>query len=320
MISVENLVKCFGPRHAVDGVSFAVDRGVVLGFLGPNGAGKSTTMRVITGYLTPTSGRVQVSGFDVAKDPVSARRHIGYLPENAPLYADMTVEGFLRFIAEMRGFSGAEREGRVDAALEKCLLTSVRRQTVDTLSKGYRQRTCFAQAILHDPPVLILDEPTEGLDPNQKHVVREMIRNMGRDKVIILSTHILEEVEAICSRVVIISRGKIVADSTPAELRRRSKTYQAVTLKLVAPAGEARAAFAGLGDVREVVVADAGGGSQSVRLFPRDGQPVTASALDLARSRQWLVMDVQTDDGRLDDVFRTLTTTDDVGRAAGKEA
>jgi ABC-2 type transport system ATP-binding protein len=320
MISVEQLVKCFGHRRAVDGVSFSVDRGVVLGFLGPNGAGKSTTMRVITGYLPPTSGRVEVHGFDVARDPVAARRHIGYLPENAPLYADMTVEGFLRFVAEMRGFAGAERERRVDAALDKCLLTPVRRQTVDTLSKGYRQRTCFAQAILHDPPILILDEPTEGLDPNQKHVVREMIRNMGRDKVIILSTHILEEVEAICSRVVIISAGRIVADSTPAELKRRSRFYQSVTLRLVAPADEALGAIRALGDVRDVEIADAGGGAQTVRVHPRNGQPVAAAVLDLARARQWLVTDVQTDDGRLDDVFRSLTTTDDVGRTAGKEA
>ena len=221
MISVKNLTKSFGARQAVKGVSFEVNRGDVLGFLGPNGAGKTTTMRMITGYLAPTSGTAVVNGFDIAEKPLEARRSIGYLPENAPSYHDMTVAAFLAFAAEMRGFSGAERDRRADAAMEKCLLQGVRNQTIETLSKGYRQRTCLAQAILHDPPILIMDEPTEGLDPNQKHVVRSMIKDMARDKVIVFSTHILEEVEAICSRAIIISNGTLVADSTPAELRRQ---------------------------------------------------------------------------------------------------
>jgi len=221
MISVRNLSKNFGARTAVRGVSFEVKPGDVLGFLGPNGAGKTTTMRMITGYLAPTSGSASVQGFDVATHPVEARRCLGYLPENAPSYGDMTVQEFLRFVAEMRGFQGAERTRRVESALEQCILTHVRSQTIETLSKGYRQRTCFAQAILHDPPVLILDEPTEGLDPNQKHVVRTMIKNMARQKVVVFSTHILEEVEAICSRAIIISGGQLVADSTPAELRKQ---------------------------------------------------------------------------------------------------
>ncbi len=222
MIQVDHLVKEFGMRRAVDDVSFSVEQGTVLGFLGPNGAGKSTTMRMITGYLTPTSGRALVCDTDVSQQPVEARRRLGYLPENAPMYQEMAVEEFLGFIAEVRGFRGAEKRRRIDNVLERTLLGNVRKQTIETLSKGYRQRTAFAQAILHDPPVLILDEPTEGLDPNQKHVVRKMIREMAKEKVVLLSTHVLEEVEAICSRVIIISGGRLVADSTPAELMGRS--------------------------------------------------------------------------------------------------
>ncbi len=221
MIKVHQLVKRFGAREAVRGVSFEVQPGEVLGFLGPNGAGKTTTMRMITGFLAPTSGTAWVHGFDVSENPVAARAKLGYLPENAPSYGDMTVEEFLRFIAAMRGFSGAAARKRVDETIDRCILASVRRQPIETLSKGYRQRTCFAQAILHDPPCLILDEPTEGLDPNQKFVVRNMIREMARSKVVIFSTHILEEVEAICTRAIIISGGAIVADSTPAELRKQ---------------------------------------------------------------------------------------------------
>ena len=218
MLSVRNLVKEFGARHAVDNVSFEVQKGTVLGFLGPNGAGKSTTMRMITGFLPPTSGTAVIAGHDILENPIEARRNLGYLPENAPSYGDMTVEEFLAFIAAMRDFSGAEKARRVDAAIEKCFLGGVRHQTIETLSKGYRQRTCFAQSILHDPPVLILDEPTDGLDPNQKHIVREMIRAMAPEKAIIMSTHVLEEVDAICSRVLIINQGKVVADSTPKDL------------------------------------------------------------------------------------------------------
>ncbi len=221
MITVTSLTKTFGGRTAVKDVSFDVRPGDVLGFLGPNGAGKTTTMRMITGYLPPTSGTASIQGFNVAENPVAARRAIGYLPENAPSYGDMTVGEFLHFAAEMRGFKGAERTRRVNGVLERCILTKVRNQAIDTLSKGYRQRTCFAQAILHDPPVLILDEPTEGLDPNQKFVVRQMIKEMAQQKTVIFSTHILEEVEAICTRAIIISGGRLVADSTPAELRKQ---------------------------------------------------------------------------------------------------
>jgi len=221
MLTVNNLTKDFGPIKAVKGVSFTVEKGEVLGFLGPNGAGKSTTMRMITGFIPPTSGTAVICGHDIITDPVAAKRCIGYLPENAPSYHTMNVTDFLMFIGRVRGFEGAELEKKVGAAIEKSRLESVRRQTIETLSKGYRQRTCFAQAILHDPQVLIMDEPTDGLDPNQKFVVRQMIKEMSADKAIIVSTHILEEVDAVCSRAIIIADGEVVANGTPAELRAR---------------------------------------------------------------------------------------------------
>ena len=220
MIRIENLVKAFGAKRAVDGVSFAVERGEVLGFLGPNGAGKSTTMRMITGFIPPTSGKVTVGGHDVAEAPLEAKRLIGYLPEAAPSYPDMTVQGFLSFAAEMRGLDGAARRKAVGGAVERCFLSSVLHQSIDTLSKGYKHRTCLAQALIHDPDVLILDEPTDGLDPNQKYEMRNLIRELGKSKAIIFSTHILEEVDAACTRAIIIDRGRIVASGTPDELGR----------------------------------------------------------------------------------------------------
>src|SRR6185295_7057750 len=232
MIKVENLTKLFGTKRAVDGISFSVERGEVLGCLGPNGAGKSTTMRMITGFIPPTSGRASVGGFDIVEDPIPAKRLIGYLPENAPAYTDMTVSGFLNFAAELRGFRGDARKKAVARAVEMCFLESVLHQSVETLSKGYRHRTCFAQSIIHDPDVLVLDEPTDGLDPNQKHEVRSIIRRMGEKKAIIFSTHILEEVDAACTRAIIIDRGKIVANGTPAQLRQKSEWAGAVTLRV----------------------------------------------------------------------------------------
>jgi len=234
MLNVSNLKKSFGPFQAVKGVSFTVEKGEVLGFLGPNGAGKSTTMRMLTGFLPPTAGTASICGFDILENPVEAKRCIGYLPENAPSYHTMTVTEFLAFIAEVRGFRGKQAREKVDAAIEKSRLTTVAHQTIETLSKGYRQRTCFAQAILHDPMVQVLDEPTDGLDPNQKFVVREMIKEMSADKAIIVSTHILEEVDAVCTRAIIIARGQIVANGTPAELRAKD------------PAGKLENVFRGL--------------------------------------------------------------------------
>lgn len=219
MLEVKNLKKRFGSFEAVKGISFSAGKGEVLGFLGPNGAGKSTTMRMITGFLPPTDGTAVVCGHDVAREPVEAKKNIGYLPESAPSYRAMTVADYLRFVAEIRGYRGSEAGDRVAAAIEKARLGSVARKTIETLSKGYRQRTCFAQAILHDPPVLVMDEPTDGLDPNQKFTVREMIREMSAEKTIVVSTHILEEVDAVCTRAIVIADGEIRADGTPAQLR-----------------------------------------------------------------------------------------------------
>src|SRR5215469_11499292 len=224
MIRVDNLSKSFGPKRAVDGVSFEVAKGEVLGFLGPNGAGKSTTMRMITGFIPPTSGGVSVCGLDVQTNPIEVKRRIGYLPEAAPSYTDMSVMSFLRFAADMRGLAGEARRAAVRRVVELCHLENVLGQTIDTLSKGFRHRTCLAQALIHDPEVLILDEPTDGLDPNQKHEVRTLIRGMGESKAIVFSTHILEEVEAACTRAIIIDRGRIVADGAPRELASRAST------------------------------------------------------------------------------------------------
>ena len=221
MIEVKGLVKDFGSKRAVDGISFTVRRGDILGFLGPNGAGKSTTMKMITGYLRADAGSASVDGIDVAVDPVAVKRRLGYLPENAPAYPEMTAEEFLGFIAEVRGYRGAERRARIERAVGLTHLQPVRKQSLETLSKGYKQRVGFAQALLHDPPTLVLDEPTDGLDPNQKNEVRSLIKHMASEKAVILSTHILEEVEAICNRVIIISRCRVVVDETPAQLQAR---------------------------------------------------------------------------------------------------
>src|SRR5438270_5240180 len=232
MIKIERLVKAFGPKRVVDDISFTVERGEVLGFLGPNGAGKSTTMRMVTGFIPPSAGTVRIGEFDMIEQPIPAKRLVGYLPENAPAYTDMTVYGFLNFAAELRGLRGEEKKKAIHRVVEMCFLETVQYQSVDTLSKGYRHRTCFAQSIIHDPEVLVLDEPTDGLDPNQKHEVRGLIRRMGEKKAIVFSTHILEEVEAACTRAIIIDRGQIVANGTPVELKQRPDVAGAVTLRV----------------------------------------------------------------------------------------
>ncbi len=305
MINVHGLVKDFGHRRAVDDVSFEVEKGTVLGFLGPNGAGKTTTIRMVAGFLPPTKGSVHVKGIDVEKDPVAAQKNIGYMPETTPLYEDMTVSGFLRFIAEVRGFSGSERTRRVDHALDRCSLLPVEHQGIDTLSKGYRQRTCLAQALLHDPDILLLDEPTEGLDPNQKQVVRDMIREMAAERVVMLSTHVLEEVEAICTRAMIISDGKVVADDTPAALKARSLQYNAVTLS--ADGKDISQTLDKLPSIKEVRLLEGG----KVIAFPKAGKSIASDVLAAAQKNHWAVSDIKVDEGRLDDVFRELTTTED---------
>jgi ABC-2 type transport system ATP-binding protein len=224
MLEVTDLHKSFGPIKAVQGVSFKAGKGEVLGFLGPNGAGKTTSIRMITGFLPPTSGTAVVCGHDITQEPVEAKKQIGYLPENAPAYDSMTVTSFLQFVGRIRGLTGQKMKDSLDSVIHQCRLEQVARQSIGTLSKGYRQRACLAQAILHNPPVLIMDEPTDGLDPNQKHVVREMIKTMSTEKTIIVSTHILEEVDAVCTRAIIINNGQIVANGTPKELKARSKS------------------------------------------------------------------------------------------------
>lgn len=314
MIKVKNLTKAFGPKLAVNNVSFSVERGEVLGFLGPNGAGKSTSMRMITGFIPPTSGSVAIGGFDVVENPIRAKRLIGYLPENAPAYTDMTVYGFLNFAAELRGLKGDARKQAVHRAVEMCFLESVLHQSIDTLSKGFRHRTCFAQSIIHDPDVLILDEPTDGLDPNQKHEVRSLIKRMGERKAIVFSTHILEEVEAACTRAIIIDRGQIVANGTPLELKRRSNISGAVRLRVVGvPTVAVTQRLSLLPTVRKSTVLGEDGDASAVRVFP---QPNCHNG-DLARSisevvlkEGWKIEELHTEEGRLDEVFRSITLSD----------
>ena len=310
MIKVDNLTKHFGPKKAVDGISFAVERGEVLGFLGPNGAGKSTTMRMITGFIPPTSGKVSVGGFDLQEHPIGAKKLMGYLPENAPAYTDMTVSGFLSFAAEVRGLRGEAKTKALNRVVELCFLQSVLHQNVDTLSKGYRHRTCFAQSIIHDPEVLILDEPTDGLDPNQKHEIRQLIRRMGETKAIIFSTHILEEVDAVCSRALIIDRGQIVANGTPAELRRKSKWAGAVTLRVIGQ--DAATVQSRLKQITAAqnVTAETQGSRVVATVFPRSAGAGDLTREVIAATGSWQVEELRTEEGRLDEVFRSITLSD----------
>jgi len=316
MIKVENLVKTFGPKRAVDGVSFSVERGEVLGFLGPNGAGKSTSMRMITGFIPPTEGSVFVGGFSMVENPIPAKRLIGYLPENAPAYADMTVAGFLGFCAELRGLRKDAKTKAVNRAVEMCFLESVLHQSIDTLSKGYRHRTCFAQSIIHDPEILILDEPTDGLDPNQKHEVRNLIRRMGEKKAIIFSTHILEEVEAVCSRAIIIDRGKIVANGTPQELKQRSDLSGAVSLRVRGvPSESIKQRLGQIPNVRKAAIIKEEATYVWARVYPgqapRNGELARAVA-ETTVKEGWKIEELHTEEGRLDEVFRSITLPDTV--------
>lgn len=314
MIRVENLSKSFGPKLAVNKISFKVERGEVLGFLGPNGAGKSTTMRMITGFIPPSEGKVSVGGFDIVEKPIEAKRLIGYLPENAPSYADMTVSGFLHFTAEIRGLRGDAKKRAVNRVVEMCFLENVLHQSVETLSKGYRHRTCFAQSIIHDPDVLILDEPTDGLDPNQKHEVRTLIRRMGEKKAIIFSTHILEEVEAVCSRAIIIDRGQIVANGTPQELKQRSDLSGAISIRVSGVDGESvKQKLQQLAQAKKAVILKEGSQKVSARVFPKaetvNGE-LARSVAELAAKENWRLEELHTEEGRLDEVFRNITMPD----------
>jgi ABC-2 type transport system ATP-binding protein len=306
MIKTEHLSKRYDSLVAVDDVSFQVAPGEVLGFLGPNGAGKTTTMRMLAGFITPTAGKASICGHDIATEPMAAKASLGYLPEGAPSYGEMSVRSFLGFIADLRHLQGDQRRKRMDYVIGRLQLERVLEQTIETLSKGFRRRVGLAQAIIHDPPVLILDEPTDGLDPNQKHEVRSLINEMARDKIIVISTHILEEVDAVCSRAIIIARGRIVADDTPQGLEAKSRYYNAVTLQLekADQLEAARAAVAALPSVAEVEVS-----VRDARLtaLPRPGATILPTVSELATRNGLKLKELHLESGRLDEVFRTIT-------------
>ncbi len=317
MISIKNLRKEFGPFVAVENVSFNVGAGEVLGFLGPNGAGKSTTMKMAAGFLSPTAGTASICGHDIQKDGLNAKRKLGYLPEGAPAYPDMTPLGFLKFIAEVRGLRGGDARSRIEEAVAKTSLESHLLQPIETLSKGFKRRVGLAQAILHDPPVLIMDEPTDGLDPNQKFEVRNLIKEMSKDKAIILSTHILEEVEAVCTRSIIIAAGKIIADGTPQELQAKSPRHNTILLRLGgADDSIVRKKLEQQPWVKKVDMEKSEGDSKDYRLYPMNGASILQETSSLAREQQWKVDVIREDLGRLDDVFRDLTqeATEKAGR------
>lgn len=311
MIEIENLTKRYGNLTAVDDLSFRAEPGQLLGFLGPNGAGKSTTMKIIAGFLAPTAGTARVCGFDVEADPIEAKRRMGYLPEGAPSYGEMTVGQFLAFIADVRDLRGARRQNRIDLLVERLSLGRVWHQSIETLSKGFRRRVGLAQALLHDPEVLILDEPTDGLDPNQKHEVRSLIRDIAADKTVIISTHILEEVDALCQRAIIIARGRLLADATPAELEARSRFHNAVRVALA----ELDAAVEAIGRLPEVASVEVERDAGRLVALPRAGKAPFLAIAELLREQGWAVDELSVEKGRLDEVFRQITTSGEVGVA-----
>ena len=310
MVQCENLTKRFGQLSAVSGISFSVDPGSVVGFLGPNGSGKTTTMRMIAGFLPPSDGRAIVCGFDVANFPIEVKKRIGYLPEGAPLYEDMTPLSFLKFVAEVRGYSGSARDKAIAESVEKLRLQEVLYQPIGTLSKGFKRRVAVAQAVLHDPEVLILDEPTDGLDPNQKHEVRQQMRQLAEDlsRAIIISTHILEEADAVCTRAIIISRGRIVADESLEELVSRSRYHNAVSLRVGNDdVDKVRAELAGVSDVSSVDFVDRSLPVAHLMVMPRNGKSILAEVSTRVRNGKIPIEEIRAERGHLDDVFRQLT-------------
>ncbi|MDH5328081.1 MAG: ABC transporter ATP-binding protein [Gammaproteobacteria bacterium] len=310
MIDVQNLRKTFGSFVAVSNISFQLKRGEVLGFLGPNGAGKSTAMKMITGFLTPTDGQVSICGHDVTDEPIKVKAALGYLPEGAPTYGDMTPNSFLEFIAEIRGYKGEEKQKRVQQAVATTNLESVLHKPIETLSKGFKRRVGLAQAILHDPDVLILDEPTDGLDPNQKHEVRALLQSMAKDKAIIISTHILEEVEAVCTRAMIISRGELLFDGTPQELEAQSKVRNAVSLVL--ESGDTKEVSRKLEQLNQVASVQTQKRDDTVKytIIPKDGKSIVKDLAHLCRSENWTVDEMHVEPVKLDEVFRSITTSE----------
>lgn len=317
LVEIDHLSKAFGAFQAVDDINLSVSKGEVLGFLGPNGAGKTTTMRMVAGFLTPTKGTARVCGHDVVMQSTEAKKVVGYMPEGSPSYDDMTVGAFLKFIAEMRGLSGAARDERVAKVAARVDLSDVLGKPIDILSKGYRRRVGLAQAILHDPPVLLLDEPTDGLDPNQKHQVRTLIAEMAAEKAIIISTHILEEVEAVCSRAVIIGNGKVLADGTAGDLLQRLPDHRAVCVVLpAAAAADAAAHFRAHPLVAGVFETPAQSGSAKLRLTPKDGAVLIEEIAASVRAKNIPAIEIYQDGGTLDDAFRLITTGDAAQAAA----
>ena len=311
LIKTDWLTKRFGDIAAVDGISLSVKKGEVLGFLGPNGAGKSTTMKIITGFLEPDSGAVTINGISMAGQPLAAKAKIGYLPEGAPAYSDMTPQTFLQFIAEIRGFDGATRDLKVQQAVHKTGLDTVLHQSIETLSKGYKRRVGLAQAILHDPDVLILDEPTDGLDPNQKHQVRTLIAEMAAEKAIVVSTHILEEVEAVCTRAVVIDKGRIVADGTAEDLMRRMPYHNAVALRVQQDEADGlKTALQELDSIASVEEIERANGHVRLRALPKAETSVAGEIAALVRDKSIAVDELLVERGKLDDVFRQITTSD----------
>ena len=306
MIEIDSLTKHYGHHTVVDNLSFRCEPGEVLGFLGPNGAGKSTTMKMITGFVAPSAGRVSVCGHDIEDDALAARRRIGYLPEGAPCYPEMTPATFLNFVANLRELSGSKRSERLDDVIGKLHLGPVLNQTIDTLSKGFKRRVGLAQAILHDPDVLILDEPTDGLDPNQKHEVRNLIRSMAKNKLIVISTHVLEEVDAVCSRAIIIAKGKILADDSPQQLAAGSRYHNAVRIGLADSDNfdEVRAA---VGRLSSVETTESDRDHNTITAIAASGKEPWRDVSDLVTEKDWIVASVQLEAGRLDEVFRQIT-------------
>jgi ABC-2 type transport system ATP-binding protein len=314
MIDIKNLTKRYGEFLAVDDLSFSVTPGEVLGFLGPNGAGKSTTMKMIAGFLSPTSGKVSVAGFDIEDEPMKAKQALGYLPEGAPAYGEMTPNRFLNFIGDLRQMDAASKRQRIGTVIEQLGLQKVLEQPIETLSKGFKRRVGIAQAILHDPKVLILDEPTDGLDPNQKDEVRALISGMAKDKLIVVSTHILEEVHAVCTRAIIIAGGKLLADETPDKLEARSRYHGAVSLRT----DDVETLTTALADVAGVASVETGRDG-SVTALAKKGAQIFAPINALIQAQKFVVHDIALERGRLDEVFRTITnfTASKASKSAG---
>jgi ABC-2 type transport system ATP-binding protein len=319
VITVENLTKKYGTKTAIEGMSFQVEKGEILGFLGPNGAGKTTTMRIITGYMPNSDGTVTVDGFDVAEQPLEVRRRIGYLPENPPLYPEMTVASYLRFVAKLKGVQSANMQSEVARVMEKVNITDVQTRIIAKLSKGYKQRVGIAQALLNDPPVLILDEPTIGLDPKQIHEVRELVKGLAGNHTVLLSTHILPEVEQTCHRVIIIDHGKIVAVDTPQNLRSQIQGAARVVLEVEGPSADVTAAVKAVPGVVDVRVASESGLRSRFYIDGETGRDVRSDVARAVVQKGWGLLELQSESMSLEDIFIKLTTAEDTSSAPAME-